>query len=143
MGLIVIVSEHCEVDMWLRAIVMLWYHKLKRSQKTRLSLRQFTTLTNFNTWIVKISKDTTIHCTYCLYCLSCYTCIQMPQSWLLSQSQYVGLENHNMSKFSQLLRPSIMVLLKRTFFLLCAPLLSPLQRRWRFAVHMLWLQCKT
>ena len=37
----------------------------------------------------------------------------------------------------------IMVLLKITFVLLCTPFLSPLARRWRFAVRALWLRCET
>jgi len=37
----------------------------------------------------------------------------------------------------------IMVLPKLTFVLLCAPFLSPLPRKWRLAIHMLWLRCET
>ena len=37
----------------------------------------------------------------------------------------------------------ITVLLKLTFVLLCSPFLSPLLRRWRFALCALWLRCKT
>ena len=44
-----------------------------------------------------------LHCMHTIY-------IQMSQSWLLSQSRYVKFENHNMSKFSQLLRPTATVL---------------------------------
>jgi len=37
----------------------------------------------------------------------------------------------------------IIVLPKITFVLLCTPFLSPLARRWRFAVCALWLRCAT
>ena len=77
MGLIVVGSVNRDVDMWLRTIVMLWYHnylfidKFKRVTyilKTILLQRQFESLhqKNITAYVVRISKDTTVHRIVCI-----------------------------------------------------------------------------
>ena len=86
MGLIVIVSEHCDVDMWLKTIVVLCCHifvfthkKVTCSFKTRL-LSQTVHFINksycLNCWILQFKKKILrICCTVCI-------CIMLPATSL-------------------------------------------------------------
>jgi len=54
---------------------------------------------------MKIFMDLGLSALFSHYMHAIY--IQMSQSWLLSQLRYVKFENRDMSKFSQLLRPTL------------------------------------
>jgi len=72
-----------------------------------------------------------LHCIHASY-------IQMSQSWLLSQSQYVRFENRDRSKFSQSLRPMKYIPSQKKNLLLHPFEFSTLQRAMTEAINFIY-----